>query len=149
MFLLLLSLVALVQLVVAYQISQNRWNQIESYQLVARPYTEKEELQLYLYEQVGYDYKQYDTIRKVIEGVPSRGVWGESNWDVDAVGDGGKAISVAQFHEQTFNEFSQRSGIQGNYTDPYDQLKLMVWAFNNNLGRHWTVYRILRYKGLV
>jgi hypothetical protein len=141
--------VALVQLIVVYQIRQGQYREIERSELVARQLTQKEELQLYLYEQVGYDYKQYDTIRKVIEGVPQRGIHGESNWDVDAVGDGGLAISVSQFHEETFNWFSELSGIEGEYTNPFDQLKLMVWAFNNNLARHWTVYRLLQYKGLV
>ena len=132
-FLLLLLLVAVVQLVVARQISQNRWNQIESYQLVARQLTEKEELQLYLYEQVGYDYKQYNLLRKVIQL--------ESTWNTEAVGDSGLAYSLSQFHEQTFNWFSELSGIEGEYTNPYDQIRLMVWAFDNGYQYHWTTYK--------
>ena len=141
-FLLLLLLVAVVQLVVARQISQNRWKEIERTQLLAvRPLTEKETLQLYLYEQVGYDYKEYSIIKKVIQR--------ESEWNPNAIGDSGLAKNIAQFHEGTFESFCEKSGIDGDYESPYDQIRLMVWAFNNSLEHHWSAWKSLRLKGLI
>lgn len=106
-----------------------------------RELTEREKMAVFLYEQVEYDYKKFSTIKKVIDG--------ESGWNPNAVGDSGKAKGVAQFHKPTFDDFSRLSGIEGSYEDPYDQIKLMIWAFNNNLESHWTVWRKLKMKGLV
>jgi soluble lytic murein transglycosylase-like protein len=133
MFLVLVLLVALVQLIVVYQIRQGQYREIERSELVARQLTQKEELQLYLYKQVGYDYKQYNLLRKVIQL--------ESTWNTEAVGDSGLAYSLSQFHEQTFNWFSELSGIEGEYTNPYDQIRLTVWAFDNGYQYHWTTYK--------
>jgi len=111
-----------------------------------RELSEKESLQLHLYNQVAYDYKKYREIRKVIEGVP--GVQhGESNWVVDAVGDSGLAYGVGQFHEKTFYGFAKEAGVEGEWHNPYDQLTLMAWAWDNGKQNAWTVYRYLKTKG--
>jgi hypothetical protein len=137
-FLSLLLLVAVVQLVVARQISQNRWKEIERTQLLAvRPLTEKETLQLFLYEQVGYDYKEYSIIKKVINC--------ESEWKISAVGDSGLATGLCQYHTPTFNQFSkeyfQETGHELVIENPRHQIILTVWAFDKGYHNHWTCYK--------
>jgi len=116
-------------------------SQTQTEQLTIRTLTEDERLKLYLYEQVKYDWVKFEEIKKVITC--------ESEWKVDAVGDGGKAVSLCQYHLPTFEQFQKKSGIEGDYYNPYTQIKLTVWAWDNGLQRHWTCYKVLKQKGAI
>lgn len=64
----------------------------------------------------------------------------ESRWNITALGDGGKAYGLAQFHEPTFNQFRDESGLDVHYDSAKGQLELMAWAFREGYQRHWTCY---------
>lgn len=64
----------------------------------------------------------------------------ESNWKITALGDGGKAYGLAQFHRPTFEMFKQSRGLDVEYDSAKGQLELMAWAFANDLQHHWTCY---------
>jgi len=57
------------------------------------------------------------------------------------VGDSGLAFGVAQFHRDTFNLFTKEMKVSLDYYNPYDQLKVMVWAFNHDLQSHWSCWK--------
>ena len=81
--------------------------------------------------------KQYDVpVRLTMEIADC-----ESDFIVDAVGDGGKAYGVYQFHKPTFREFSKKKGEKLDYFDTEDNIKLAIWALANNKGHHWSCYR--------
>lgn len=68
----------------------------------------------------------------------------ESSWDPKAIGDSGKAYSLAQFHKPTFESFKKESQMyELSYENPKDQITLLVWAFNNRKQNHWTTYKKL------
>ena len=57
-------------------------------------------------------------------------------------GDSGLAYGLMQFHEETFNEFKRRAGMEDlEYRNMADQVKLTAWALKNGLGEHWSCYR--------
>jgi|SRR3989344_4675743 len=62
----------------------------------------------------------------------------ESNWNQYKLGDGGRAIGLAQFHEDTFLMFQKQSGIKGSIFDAYTQLKMLAWALEEKKEHHWT-----------
>ena len=62
----------------------------------------------------------------------------ESNWNQYKLGDGGRAIGLAQFHEDTFLMFQKQSGIKGSIFDAYTQLKMLSWALEEKKDHHWT-----------
>ena len=65
----------------------------------------------------------------------------ESEFKTTAVGDGGKAYGVYQFHKPTFREFAAKSGEEGlEYKDPEDSIKLAMWAFSTGRADHWSCY---------
>jgi hypothetical protein len=64
----------------------------------------------------------------------------ESNGNEYAVGDGGKAYGILQFHRRTFDAFSAKYGLTLNYYDADDQILLaqkMLEENPKNLN-HWT-----------
>lgn len=64
----------------------------------------------------------------------------ESGFDPKAIGDGGLAYGIAQFHKQTFDAFSKEEGETLNYHSTYDQIKLLSWAISKDYGKHWTCF---------
>jgi hypothetical protein len=64
----------------------------------------------------------------------------ESSGIENAVGDGGLAYGVAQFHRETFNWMCKLSGKNLNYYNAQDQKELLRWALENGYQRHWTCY---------
>lgn len=68
----------------------------------------------------------------------------ESNFNPKAVGDGGKARNVYQYHKPTFDAFSKDFGEQLDYNSYYDQIKLTAWAFSKGKSykRHWTCSKL-------
>jgi hypothetical protein len=68
----------------------------------------------------------------------------ESGGKHTAVGDGGLAINVAQFHRDTFYEMAKMANFRGaNIHNPIHQMKLLRWALDHNMGNRWTCYRML------
>lgn len=62
----------------------------------------------------------------------------ESNNRPEAVGDGGRAYGVAQFHEQTFNWMRALAGKHNlSYKNEADQRWLLEWAIEHGYGNHW------------
>lgn len=66
----------------------------------------------------------------------------ESRLDEKAVGDGGLARNVAQFHRQTFEGWAKELGEELNYDSAHDQIKLMAYAFSKGRQSSWTCSRI-------
>lgn len=65
----------------------------------------------------------------------------ESELRPTAVGDGGRARGVYQFHKPTFEMLSKRMGEKLDYRDTEDSVKLAMWAFATDRGFHWSCYR--------
>ncbi len=70
-------------------------------------------------------------------------MWCESSNNPKAVGDGGRARNVMQFHRPTFDSFSKRYGKQLDYDSYKDQIELAAWMFSKGHQNHWTCYRIV------
>lgn len=64
----------------------------------------------------------------------------ESQGIENAIGDGGLAYGVAQFHRETFNWMCKLSGKNLNYYNAQHQKELLRWALENGYQRHWTCY---------
>ena len=57
-------------------------------------------------------------------------------------GDAGE-YGIAQFLPETFYWMSEISGIDGEWKNKEDQIKILKWAIRNGYGSHWTCYRKL------
>jgi soluble lytic murein transglycosylase-like protein len=69
----------------------------------------------------------------------------ESGFNQKAIGDHGLAIGIFQFHQQTWDSFSQKMGEELDIHSANDQAKLASWAFKNGLQSHWTCSKITHY----
>ena len=75
----------------------------------------------------------------------------ESGFDSRAVGDDGVSQGIAQFRKETFYEFAAEAKKQGkwpkrwkaNWKNPQQQVFLLEWGLDNNLGKRWTCWRKL------
>ena len=67
----------------------------------------------------------------------------ESSLRYNAVGDGGKAYGVAQYHKPTWDYFNKLRGTNLNYKNTAHQLEMTAWAFKNKLQGHWTCWNNL------
>lgn len=71
----------------------------------------------------------------------------ESEFKPTALGDGGKAYGIYQFHKPTFEMFSKKLEKIENlpekliYHNTEDSIKLAIWALSTDRGHHWTCYR--------
>lgn len=71
----------------------------------------------------------------------------ESSGKHDAVGDGGIAYGIAQFHKDTFYEFAALMGMQpADWHNSIHQLRVMNWALDHGYGGRWSCYRKLMKK---
>ncbi len=68
----------------------------------------------------------------------------ESSLKPTALGDGGKAYGIYQFHKPTFELFSKKLGEKLNYYNTEDNIKLAIWALANDKGHHWSCYKKLK-----
>lgn len=69
----------------------------------------------------------------------------ESSGRENAIGDGGKARNVMQFHEPTFNHFEKQLGEDLTYDSMHDQIKLASYMFSKGKQSHWTCfYKVTR-----
>jgi len=55
----------------------------------------------------------------------------ESGYKPHAVGDGGRARNIFQYHKPTFQRYAKLMGETLNYDSAYDQAKLTAWIFKN------------------
>lgn len=63
----------------------------------------------------------------------------ESEFKTTAIGDGGRARGVYQFHKPTFHEFAKKMGESNlSYEDTEDNIKVAMWAFAHDKDHHWT-----------
>lgn len=69
----------------------------------------------------------------------------ESHGDETAVGDGGRAFGVAQFHKPTFDWLCKLSGKDLDYYNANDQRELLIWALENNRGYLWSCFHKVIY----
>lgn len=67
----------------------------------------------------------------------------ESSGNQNAIGDGGKARNIFQFHEPTFNYFEKQLGEDLDYNSLHDQAKLAAYMFSKgeSYRKHWTCYK--------
>jgi len=63
----------------------------------------------------------------------------ESSWNSNAIGDLGKAFGLAQFHKPTFDRFCE-----GEYKNPFDQIKCFVKMAAEKGQQHWTCFKLLK-----
>ena len=66
----------------------------------------------------------------------------ESSWSENAVGKLGE-IGLAQFKKRTWNWMCGLSGMDLDIYNPQHQMKLLLWALQNNLEHHWTCFNLL------
>ncbi len=101
---------------------------------ILREFGKEQKYKLWLFNEVGGDYRQFVLLREIVRL--------ESGWRDDVYGDSGKAYSLVQFHRPTFEQFKKEAGMDYlEYENPYNQLTLLVWAFENNYQKHWTTYQ--------
>ncbi len=64
----------------------------------------------------------------------------ESELKTTAVGDGGRAHGVFQFHKPTFEMFAKKMGQTGmlEYRDTEDNINVAMWAFAHDKEDHWS-----------
>jgi len=63
----------------------------------------------------------------------------ESSYKIDAVGDKGKAVSLFQFWESTWDLFSKKFGLSGfDRNNPVDNTIMACLAIKSGYGYHWT-----------
>ena len=70
----------------------------------------------------------------------------ESGLNQKAIGDGGKAIGIFQFHQPTWDLFSKKMGEELDIHSANDQARLASWAFAHGLESHWTCSKLTHYK---
>ncbi|MFA5987453.1 MAG: transglycosylase SLT domain-containing protein [Candidatus Paceibacterota bacterium] len=70
----------------------------------------------------------------------------ESNLKPTAVGDGGKAYGIYQFHKPTFSLLSKKMGEKLDYYSIEDNIRLAIWAISTDRGFHWSCYNKLARK---
>jgi len=83
--------------------------------------------------------KKYGVNPKIVENV----AFCESTLRYNAVGDGGHAYGILQFHKPTFLQFEKKYGEDLNYNSSYDQAKLASKMIKDGYGSHWTCYNKL------
>lgn len=64
----------------------------------------------------------------------------ESSYKQSAVGDGGKAKGIFQFHKPTWDYFTKQMGESLDRNSVHDQAKVAAWAFAHGYQSHWTCF---------
>lgn len=62
----------------------------------------------------------------------------ESSFNHKAVGDGGKAYGLAQFHKPTFYRMAKKAGYDGEWKSSKYQITLLKWAVDNGYTDEWS-----------
>lgn len=71
----------------------------------------------------------------------------ESQGKENALGDGGRAFGIMQYHKASFINHSEIYGEELDYYSTYDQIKLGTWAIANGRGNEWTAFRAIKNGG--
>lgn len=71
----------------------------------------------------------------------------ESEFKTTALGDGGRAYGLMQYHKASFERHAKLFGEELDYYSSHDQIKLGSWAVANGYGREWTSYRAIQNGG--
>lgn len=73
----------------------------------------------------------------------------ESTMNPKAIGDGGRARNIFQYHKPTFDRYSKLLGETLDYHSYHDQAKLTAWLYVNHPEelRAWTSFRALQNGG--
>ena len=58
--------------------------------------------------------------------------------------DGEMARGILQYHDKTWNWFSQLSGIKGNPMNEEDAKTMTRWALKNGFQNHWSCYKKIK-----
>ncbi|MCL4437446.1 hypothetical protein M1513_00175 [Patescibacteria group bacterium] len=69
-----------------------------------------------------------------------------NKYNIRAVGDGGKAYGLLQFHYSTFMEFAERVRMHHpHWKNPYQQIYIANWMIRHGYIRRWSCYGILKH----
>lgn len=94
-------------------------------------------------QQITYFSELYRADTDIVEKV----IQCESRGKVDAVGDSGRSIGIAQFQKPTFKMLSDKLGEELDFNSSHDQIKLLSWSIANGYGKNWTAYRAIQNGG--
>lgn len=94
-------------------------------------------------QQITYFSELYGADTDIVEKV----IQCESRGKVDAVGDNGRSIGIAQFQKPTFKMLSDKLGEELDFNSSHDQIKLLSWSIANGYGKNWTAYRAIQNGG--
>ena len=94
-------------------------------------------------QQITYFSELYGADTDIVEKV----IQCESRGKVDAVGDSGRSIGIAQFQKPTFKMLSDKLGEELDFNSSHDQIKLLSWSIANGYGKNWTAYRAIQNGG--
>lgn len=114
-----------------------------------RIYLQRTEAQLQLNKQLAEQERiNKMTVEEILKEIPPKyGVkpetvkkiaFCESSYRYNAVGDGGHAYGVMQFHKPTFDGFSKKYGKEYDYKSTLDQVELASEMISKGNARHWT-----------
>ena len=102
---------------------------VEATTAVLRPLTEKEMLQLYLYEQVDYNIKDYNILKRIITC--------ESQWDITAYNEKSGDYGLFQINKRYWEKKAKELGLE-NYKDDWkENIQLGVWIYKNSGLFNW------------
>ncbi len=102
---------------------------VEATTAVLRPLTEKEMLQLYLYEQVEYNVKDYNILKRIITC--------ESQWDIMAYNSKSNDYGLFQINQRYWEKKAKELGLE-NYKDDWkENIQLGVWIYKNSGLFNW------------
>lgn len=81
-----------------------------------------------------------------IDGLADRIIECESNGrNVEIIDTNGEwSRGIAQFQDKTWDWMSHEAGVVGSSTEPEKARAVLVWALQNDLGRHWTCFRMIQ-----
>ena len=101
----------------------------EATTVILRPLTEKEILQLYLCEQVGYNVKDYNILKRIITC--------ESQWDIMAYNSKSNDYGLFQINQRYWEKKAKELGLE-NYKDDWkENIQLGVWIYKNSGLFNW------------
>ena len=107
---------------------------VEATTAVLRPLTEKEILQLYLFEAVKYDVQKYNLLKRIITC--------ESQWDITAYNEKSGDHGLFQINEKWWDKKAKELGFE-NYKDDWkENIQLGIWIYENYGKKPWNWSRM-------
>lgn len=103
-----------------------------------------------LHYEVAQAYSQPETVPQLISKYA--GIYGsnphelaavmkcESGGNQNAIGDGGAAHGIFQFHRSTFSDFEKQMNEKLDIESYNDQIKMAAWAFSTGYQNRWSCY---------